>query len=44
METNKMNIINKNGVKVNDQAIKKTLLIACDLIKHGYFMIIILIY
>ncbi|WRK54574.1 hypothetical protein SD457_06520 [Coprobacillaceae bacterium CR2/5/TPMF4] len=36
METNKMNIINKNGVKVNDQAIKKTLLIACDLIKHGY--------
>ena len=32
----KMNIINKNDVKINEQDVKNALLIACDLIKHGY--------
>lgn len=36
METIKMNIINKNDVKIGEQDVKNTLLIACDLIKHGY--------
>lgn len=36
METIKMNIINKNDVKISEQDVKNTLLIARDLIKHGY--------